>query len=76
MRDVLDRLLGPQAPPRSFAVVREALPDGRYRVADEQQRMTIVDGAPGYLPGAQVIIIAGRIVGTGSRNPIGKTVRV
>ena len=75
MREILDRLLAPNAPPRSFATVREALADGRYRVADQQQRITIVDGAPGYLPGTPVIIIAGRITGTGSRTP-GKTVRV
>ena len=76
MRAVIDRLLAPEEPPRRFGTVRDVLPDGRYRVVDERLRIFTVDGAAGYLPGGQVVISAGRIVGSGSRAPIGTTVRV
>jgi hypothetical protein len=75
-RDILQRLVAPADPPRLFAEVLARRPDGRYKVRDDLQRTFTVDGDGGYLPGARVIIQAGRIVDTGSRAAITKTIRV
>jgi hypothetical protein len=74
--DILRRLVSPDAPPRIFATVVSRRPDGRYVVQDDLGHSLTVDGAAGYLPGADVIIQAGRIVDTGSRPPITTTIRV
>jgi len=76
MRDILQRLLRPADPVRLFCTVTELLPAGRYLVTDDQGRRITVDGDAGYLPGGQVIIQNGRIVGTGSRTPVRKTFKV
>ena len=74
--DILRRLVSPDAPPRIFARVTSRRADGRYVVQDDLGHRLTVDGAAGYLPGANVIIQAGRIVDTGSRPPITTTIRV
>lgn len=76
MRTALERIFSTDTPPRDFATVTAILPDGSYKVVDDLLRQTTVDGPVGYLPGTQVTIQAGRIVGTGNRKPISKTVRV
>lgn len=76
MREVLQRLLRPEGPPRIFGRVAVLLPDGRYVVTDERARKLTVDGDAGYLPGTPVIIQSSRIVGTGSRPPAKKTIKV
>lgn len=75
-REILSRLVAPADPPRLFAEVLSRRPDGRYQVRDDLQRVFTVDGDAGYLPGAKIILQAGRIVSTGERSPITKTIRV
>lgn len=76
MKTVLQRLLRQDDPPRIFASVVGSRPDGRYTVCDDIGRKITVDGAAGYLPGVMVVVQAGRIVGTGTRPPVRKTIKV
>ena len=75
-RDILQRLLRPGEPARRFCTIESVLPDGRYTVTDDQGRKLTIDGDAGYLPGAQVIIQNGRIVGHGRRTAARKKIRV
>jgi hypothetical protein len=76
MRDILQRLLKREEPPRRFGTVTTALPYGRYVVTDDQGRKMTVDGAAGYLPGTAVIVQSGLITGTGRRPAATKIVKV
>lgn len=76
MREVLSRLLRPEEPVRIFGRVALQLADGRYVVTDDQGRKLTVDGPAGYLPGTPVVIQSARIVDTGSRPAVRKTIKV
>ncbi len=75
-REILQRLLNTPDPVRRFCTIETVLPDGRYRVIDDQERIFTVDGDAGYLPPNKIIVQNGRITGFGARKPITKTVRV
>ncbi len=75
-QEILQRLLKPAEPVRRFGEVVEVKPDGRYVVKDDQERTFTIDGDKGYLPGIQVVVIGGRIVGLGLRKPASKVFRV
>ena len=76
MREVLQRLLKREEPPRRFVTVVSVLLDGRYVVTDDQGRKLTVDGDAGYLPGNPVIVRNGRITGAGRRTPATRTFKV
>lgn len=75
-REILQRLLRRDEPARRFCTIDSRTADGRYRVTDDQGRFLTVDGDPGYLPQAAVVVQSGRIVGIGRRYPVMKTYRV
>jgi len=76
MKAILDRMLTPAAPPRTFGIIAAVAQGGRYAVTDSNGRKITVDGPAGYAPGTSVIIQAARIVGTGARAPVSKTLKV
>jgi len=75
-RDILQRLLRPGEPVRRFCTIESVLSDGRYTVIDDQRRKMTIDGDTGYLPGGQVIVQNGRIVGYGRQTAARKKIRV
>lgn len=76
MRDILDLIIPGASPQKKYGQIVKPLPGNRYQIVDSQQRIGVADAAEEWLPGDNVSISDGRIIGRAKRQIKPKTFEV
>lgn len=72
MKEILEKIMKPQAATTTTATVLRRLSPGRYELVDGLGRMIQADSDIAYAPGVAVLVQAGRIV---ARAGSGETIK-